>query len=197
MSSDDAANTDTMSVTTGLACYEVTTSAKGQKTAAMHRNGELALWTFGSAATPLFNPSTYGVGDTSGKQSLCLRPGADVLGQAIELDAWAITYCTLMSERMFGKVLSEAQVRDRYSPIVRKSDRYPPFVKVKISTDKSAPNYWNENKEPRSAPENWTQCQVLCRARIAGFWFMGNSFGLSVQVVDAQILQETAIECPF
>jgi hypothetical protein len=197
MSSAGDTNADAMALTADLACYEVTTSAKGQKTAAVHRNGVFAFWTFGSAATPLFNPSAYGAGDTSGKQSLCLRPGADVLEQAEALDQWAVDYCILNSERMFGKALNESQVRDRYNAIVRRSDRYPPFVKVKIATDKSAPNYWDANKEPRSAPENWTQCQLLCRSRIVGFWFMGTSFGLSVQVVDAQIVQETAVECPF
>ena len=197
MSSAGDTNTDAMALTADLACYEVTTSAKGQKTAAVHRNGVFAFWTLASPANPLFNPSAYGVGDASGKQSLCLRPGADVLAQAEELDQWAVDYCTLNSERVFGKVLNESQVRDRYNAIVRKSDRYPPFVKVKIATDKSAPNYWDANKEPRSAPENWTQCQLLCRSRIVGFWFMGTSFGLSVQVVDAQIVHETAVECPF
>lgn len=196
-STDNAANADAMALTADLACYDVATSAKGQKTATVHRNGIFAFWTFTSPATPLFNPTCYGVGETSGKQSLCLRPEADVLEQAEALDQWAVHYCTLNSERLFGKVLNESQVRDRYSPIVRTSDRYPPFVKVKISTDKAAPKYWDVNKDARSAPENWTQCQMLCRSRIVGFWFMGNSFGLSVQVADAQIMQETALECPF
>ena len=191
------AYTDAMTLTTDLACYEVTSSAKGQKSAAVHRNGQFAFWTLASPATPLFNPSSYSVGDATAKQSLCLRPDPDVLEQAESLDQWAIDYCTLNSERMFGKVLNESQIRDRYNPIVRKSDRYPPFVKLKISIDKGAPNYWDADKNSRSAPENWTQCQLLGRARILGFWFMGTSFGLSVQLVDAQIVHETSVVCPF
>ena len=186
-------------LTANLACYDTASNTKGQKTAAVIRDGQPAYWTLPSGATALFQPSAYkGVSgqDTSGKLSLCLNAGPEVREQADELDQWAISYCTLHSDRLFGKALSTEQVTDRYNPIVKKSDKYPPFIKIKIS-DRGAPNFWDANKQSRQAPENWTACQMLCRARLVGFWFMGTSFGLSVQLTDAQILAETSSACPF
>ena len=190
---------DAMTVTADLACLDIASNAKGQKTASVIRDGRPAFWTLPSAATPLFAPSAYkGVtGDSSGRLSLCLNAGPDVMSQAESLDQWAISYCTLHSDRLFGKALTQDQVADRYNSIVKRSDKYPPFLKLKISTERGAPTYWDANKQSRPAPENWPACQMLCRAKLIGFWFMGNSFGLSVQLQDAQILEESSVECPF
>ena len=186
-------------VTANLACLEIASNAKGQKTAAVTRNGQPAFWTLPAPAVPLFTPSAYkGVsGEASGRLSLCLNAGPDVTAEADELDRWAVAYATTHSEKMFGRTLSAEQVADRYNGIVKRSDKYPPFLKLKISTDRGAPNYWDVNKASRLAPENWQLCQVLCRARILGMWFMGNSFGLSVQLQDCQILDEGNVACPF
>ena len=186
-------------VTANLACYDIASSAKGQKTAAVIRNGQPAFWVLPSVATPLFAPSAFKSlsGDSNGKLSLCLNAGSDVMAEAEEIDEWAVTYCTLHSERLFGKVLTRDQVLDRYNAIVKKSEKYPPFLKLKISPDRGAPNFWDAKKQSRQAPENWPACQMLCRARILGFWFMGTSFGLSVQLVDSQILDESSVACPF
>ena len=128
----------TSAVTANLACYDIASSAKGQKTAAVIRNGQPAFWVLPSVATPVFAPSAFKSlsGDSSGKLSLCLNGGSDVMAQAEEIDEWAINYCTLHSERLFGKVLTQEQVLDRYNPIVKKSDKYAPFLKLKISPDR-------------------------------------------------------------
>ena len=186
--------------TANLACLDVATNAKGQKTAAVIRDGQPAFWTLSSSAVPLFAPSAYkGVSgqDPSGRLSLCLNAGADVMEDAESLDQWAISYATLHSDRLFGKALSKEQVTDRYNAIVKKSDKYPPFLKMKISADRGAPTYWDANKVPREAPQNWQMCSLLCRAKIMGMWFMGTSFGLTVQLTDAQVVEEGTASCPF
>ena len=190
---------DAMTVTANLACLDIASNAKGQKTAAVIRDGQPAFWTLPSPVTPLFAPSAYkGVsGDSSGRLSLCLNAGPDVMAEAEEIDRFAISYCTLHSDRLFGKALTEAQVADRFNPIVKTSDKYPPFLKMKVSTDRGAPTYWDPNRTSRPAPDNWPACQMLCRARILGFWFMGNSFGISISLTDAQILEESSVACPF
>ena len=187
-------------VTADLACLDVASNAKGQKTAAIIRDGQPAFWTISSPATPLFAPSAYkGVSgqDSSGRLSLCLNAGPDVLAEADALDTWCKSYATLHSDRLFGKALTAEQVADRYNGIVKRSDKYPPFLKMKISTDRNAPNFWDQNKQKRDAPEMWQMCQMLCKARIYGMWFMGTSFGLTVQLSDAQITEEGAFACPF
>ena len=134
MASADSTNAMT-AVTANLTCYDVATSARGQKTAAVIRDGQPAFWTLPSVATPLFAPSAYkGVsGDSSGKLSLCLNAGPDVMKEAEEIDDWAVNYCTLHSDRLFGKVLTRDQVLDRYNSVVKRSEKYPPFLKLKIS----------------------------------------------------------------
>ena len=195
--SADSTNAMT-AVTANLTCYDVAINARGQKTAALIRDGQPVFWTLPSAATPLFTPSSYkGVaGDSSLKLSLCLNADPDVMKEAEEIDDWAVSYCTAHAEKLFGKVLTRDQVLDRYNSVVKRNEKYPPFLKLKIS-DRNEPNYWDANRQGRSAPENWQACQILCRCKIYGFWFMSTSFGLSVQLTDAQILEESSVSCPF
>ena len=79
----------TMNVTRDLVCLEVATSAKGQKTATLQRNGQVAYWTLARPVIPLFQPSAF-VGATnegsSSKLSLCLTAPLEVLAEAKALD---------------------------------------------------------------------------------------------------------------
>ena len=192
-----------MDVTKDLSSLDASTNAKGQKTAAIVRNGQPAYWTFTSPAVPLFQPSAYnGTAqqgqDTSNKLSLCLSVQPDVMAQAEALDTWAIQYAVDNSSRLFGKVLTPEQIKDRYSPVVRKCEKYPPYIKLKISTanERNAPSYWTMDKEQREPPENWQRCSMQCHCRLVGFWVMTTSFGCSVQLNDA-LVDETEIRCPF
>ena len=123
-----------MTVTANLACLDNASNAKGQKTAAVIRDGQPAFWTLPSPVTPLFAPSAYkGVsGDSSGRLSLCSNAGPDVMAEAEEIDRFAISYCTLHSDRLFGKALTESQVADRCNSIVKKNDKYPPFRRIGV-----------------------------------------------------------------
>ena len=94
-----------MAVTEGLTCAGISVSAKGQKNAAIQRNGQKAYWTFSGPATAIFQPSAYkgatGSSDSS-RLSLCLNVDENTLQQARELDAWAIDYALQNSEAFFG-----------------------------------------------------------------------------------------------
>ena len=115
-------------VTANLACLDVATNAKGQKTAAVIRDGQPAFWILPSPTVPLFAPRAckeVSGQDPSGRLSLCLNAGLDVMADAESLDQWAISYATLHSDRLFGKALSKEQEAGRYNAIVKKSDKYP------------------------------------------------------------------------
>ena len=188
-------------VTAGLAVLDPVSSSKGgQRTSAIIRNGQSAFWTFPSPVTPLWQPSAYksASGDqATGRLSLCLRGDDAVMNEATALDEWAISYATAHSERLFGKTLSRDQIMDRYSGVVKKSTTYPPYVKIKIGTDRNAPSYWDCEKERRDDPDDFTLCQLQCRVKLVSFWFMNSGFGLTCQLVDAQVLEESRVACPF
>ena len=197
MSSTSAMETD--SISTGLAVLDPVANTKGKKIAAIVRNGQNAFWTLPGPVTPLWQPSVFKglAGDSTGRLSLCVMGDTPVIADAIELDAWAIRYATLQSERLFGKTLTEEQVTDRYNGIYKKPDKYQAFVKIKLGTDRNAPNYWDNEKNKREAPEDFTRCSLNCRVRIIGFWFMNTSFGLTCQLADAQVAAEQSASCPF
>jgi hypothetical protein len=194
---DDVAST--MQVAENLAALEVAQNAKGQKTAVIVRDGANAFWTLPTPVKVLFQPSAFKTvqGDAAGRLSLCVAGDEQVMQSALVLDDWAVNYAMQESERLFGKKYSMEQILERYNPIVKKSDKYPPYVKLKMGTDRNAPNFWTADREKREMPEDLTVCQVLLKCRILGFWFMTTGFGVTVQVTDCQVLSEAAVVCPF
>ncbi len=183
-----------------LAALDVVSNAKGQKNAVIVRgDGQNAFWVLQSPVSPIWQPSAFkGVsGEATGKLSLCVTGDADLMLEAVALDDWAKDYACQNSDRMFGKTLSKEQISDRYNGVFKKADKYPSFIKFKLGVDRNAPNYWSPEKQKRDQPEDFTKCLLLCRLRILGFWYMSTSFGLTVQLCDAQVTTEQAAECPF
>ena len=119
------------------------------------------------------------------------------MGEGDCLDAWAVETAFLQSERLFGKALTREQIVDRYTGIVKKDGKYPSYLKCKLGTDRNAPVFWDGERQQRPAPEDFTSCSMLCRIRLVGFWFQNCSFGLMVQLSDAQVVEEQQKACPF
>ena len=188
-------------VVNGLAVLDPVASAKnGQKTALITKNGKPAIWYLPGLAQPLWQPSAFSnslSGETSGRLSLCLKSTEDLLREAQLIDEWAIQYAAADSERLFGKKLSLDQVKDRYNGIFKQSDKYDPFVKVKVASDKGAPTYWSPEKTQRGPPEDFTLCSLQCHVRLVGFWFMQTSWGLTAQLSSALVAEENQVSCPF
>ena len=191
---------ETDSITHGLVVLDPVASAKGgQKNSVIVRDGQNAFWTLSTPVTPLWQPSAFKsvTGDATGRLSLCLQGDEAVMAEAQQLDTWAVEYATQHSDRLFGKTLTKDQVTDRYNGIFKKADKYPPFLKIKLGTDRNAPNFWDADKQKRDCPEDYTSCQLICRVRILGFWYMNTSFGLTCQLQDAQVTAESSVSCPF
>jgi hypothetical protein len=183
-----------------LAVLDPIANAKnGQKTAMIIRDGKPAVWTMSGEVQPLWQPSAFKslTGDSAGRLSLCVSGDREVLHEAEAIDMWAVAYATEHSERFFGKKLNFEQVKDRYNGILKKSDAYQPFIKIKLGTDKNAPNFWDTHKSQRSPPEDFTKCHMTCNVRLSSFWFMSTSWGLTAQLTDALINAESQVVCPF
>ena len=118
--------------------------------------------------------------------------------EALLLDAWARSYAYQHSERLFGKVLTFDQINERYMGVVKTNEKYPPYLKVKIAADvRNQPLYWTLEKTKRGPPTERVGSELLCQFKIAGFWFMASSFGLSVQLANAQVIEGVEHVCPF
>ena len=159
-----------MTVTTGFIVLDAQLNKLGQKNAAIVKDGQNAYWTMPSAVTPLWQPSAFkGVsGESTGKLSLCVTGDDAAMCQAAEVDAWACEYAFVHSERLFGKQLTKEQVIDRYCPIIKKADKYPTFIKIKIGQGRNAPSYWDAERNTRGPPDDFTRCQLNCRLRVVG-----------------------------
>jgi hypothetical protein len=181
-----------------LICHDPVANAKGQKNAIVTQtDGQPALWTLTSTVKPLFSPSSFNTTD-NGRKSLCLSVPPDVMDEAVSLDTWAINYAQQHSERLFGKTLTLNQIKERYMGVVKTHDKYPAYLKVKIASDlRNQPLYWTPEKTRRGPPDDWIECELICQFKIAGFWFMSSSFGLSVQLANAQVAEVAPKVCPF
>ena len=62
----------------------------------------------------------------------------------------------------------------------------------------SAVKVWDSNNKLRPAPEEWRDALVNVRLKLRSLWFMGQGgFGVTLEVTDVQILEETNADCPF
>jgi hypothetical protein len=181
-----------------LMSMDLLANAKGQKTAAIiTTDGQPAHWTLASSAKPLFEPSSF-LNESTSRKSLCLSVPPEVMDEANLLDAWAKSYAHRNSERLFGKALTMDQINERYMGVVKTSDKYPPYLKVKIASDlRNQPLYWTPEKTKRGPPTDWVGSELLCQFKIQGFWFMTSSFGITVQLANAQVVEGVEQVCPF
>jgi len=193
-----ATSTNMASLFTSLMCHDPVANAKGQKNALIsQQDGQPAYWTLTSSVKPLFQPSSFNSTD-NGRKSLCLSVPPDVMEEAVSLDSWAVSFAQHHSDRLFGKPLTLEQVKERYMGVVKTHDKYPAYVKVKIAVDlRNQPLYWTPEKTKRGPPDDWVASELMCQFKISGFWFMSSSFGLSVQLSNAQVTDAAPKVCPF
>jgi hypothetical protein len=171
----------------------------GQKSAMITKHGKPVIWTMPGEAQPLWQPSMFKTvsGDSAGRLSLCVSGEPELLKEASLIDTWAVNYASEHSERLFGKKLNVEQVKMGYNGVLKENEKYPPFVKIKLGNEKNAPKFWDIEKKQRDPPEDFSQCQMRCNVRLMSFWFMQTSWGLTAQLQDALINNESPVVCPF
>ena len=107
-------------------------------------------------STPLsvvFPPGIYQDDGSKARVNLTLRPTNEQIFELNELDPKILQLCIDNADRLFGKAISEAQVRERYQGALRLSEKYPASVRVKMNTE--TVKYWNRDGTAARAPENW------------------------------------------
>ena len=178
--------------TNNLHIGDVILSSKGAKLAPISsNNGAPVHWRTQEPLGVVFPPNTFSPEDKSTRVNLTLRPNEKQQAELQALDEAILKLCFENSERLFGKALSEAQIKDRYQGALRVSDKYPPAVRVKMCTEgPGVVRYWSPTGAPCRAPERWGDATVRPVVRIKSLWFMTGSFGVLLELTDAQVTQE-------
>ena len=108
------------------------------------------------------------------------------------IDAYMQSYIDKNCNRLFkGKKLT-------YKPLlVPGKDDYEPLVRCKINTEgRGACRCWNDQQERIDMPEDLRDCMLVPRVQIKSLWIMGDSCGVTCDVVDLLVFAIEA-ECPF
>ena len=110
----------------------IVTSGKGAKSAPLTAGGAPALWAPPGLRAVAFEPRPYAGGEAQATRvNLVLRAG-ELEPELRALDAWAVEAATAASTELFGKAMTREQVAERYTPLLKESDKYPATWRVKI-----------------------------------------------------------------
>ena len=175
---------------------DLVVSGKGAKSSPLSYIGRPVTWTPGPQGVA-YEPSSFSGEDTS-RVNLVMRPPPETLRQLEQLDEAIVRLATQQSAKLFGKALSEAEVRARYSPVVKRNDKgYPPSFKCKINVaGRNMVRCWDLAKNPRDLPASWITCAVSPKLTLRSLWMMSKEFGVLIEASDV-LVDEAAEECPF
>ena len=184
-----------------LALSEPFVSARGAKSCALTIDGHKHIVTLGSRSdllTTPFGASSFGDEATTRKSiEFRLAPDSIWLAYFTTLDAWAVPYIALNSERLFKKTLTGDQVLEIYKPIVQRKGTYPATVRCKINVaGGSAVRCWSALDQRMPIPEDLRAYELLPRVHISHLWIMNRDCGFVLNVLDLQCV-EASTACPF
>lgn len=176
---------------------ELTTTGKGAKSIPFLYGKEQVIWQPVSPMTVAYEPGVFS-GEDTGRVNICFRPQCDLNDTLVELDEWVVTQVRLRSERLFGKALTEDQIRARYAPTLKTNDKgYAPVMRCKMNTQgKAAVKVWQDQKA-REPPDQWAGCNVNARIWVKSLYIMGANFGVTFEATDISIIEEPTSECPW
>ena len=127
------------------------------------------------------------------------RPNERVEAMLTSLDEWIVSAVAANPVKYFGKAKSEDSIRESYTPILKLSDKYPAQFKAKLNLSEPCKvRVWDEDKNPRDAPESWVDCLTAPRLKLRSLWFGAAQWGAVLECTDIQVLtEESAATCPF
>ena len=174
----------------------VAVSSKGAKSLAFNSPGTPIAATLDPVEV-CFEPSSYGDDGTATRVNIVFRPSQEAAADLEQLDLWLLRTAVDNSLAWFGKQKTAEQLEESYTPIL-KVTKYGPQFKAKLNLAQPAQTkIWDQQKQPRAAPETWKGAFVKPRLHLRGIYFMGAQFGAVVECTDVQILEEATSSCPF
>ena len=175
---------------------DVSTSAKGARSIPLTSDGKAVLWTPPTLSEVAFEPTSFS-GEEVSRVSLVLRATDAIVETLTALDAYVIGLLALHSIRVFGKPMTEDEVRGRWSPSLKTNPKYPTTWKMKINLQgRGEVKLWNKDKTRREPPVSWLECRAQPKVTVRGLWMMSKELGLLMEASDI-LLDEAPQECPF
>jgi hypothetical protein len=176
---------------------EPAVNAKGAKSVPFTANKLPVTFTPDTPLQVVYEPSGYN-DPAAERVNLVMRMTPELLEELTALDVYIVGLLALNSVKVFGKPLTEEEVKAKYSPIVKTSDKgYPPTFKVKLNVGVARKvRVWDAEKRPISAPEAWSQCTVVPKITLKSIWFLSKECGALLETTDVMIATSGG-DCPF
>jgi hypothetical protein len=175
-------------------------SSRGAKSCALSNNGAKFVQTLGSRDEPLTTP--FGAqsfqNESTNRKTLEFRlPVGEATDFWDGFDAWAVTYLTCHSTRLFGKSLTIEQVRDGYRPCVSRRGSYPPTLRTKVNLSGSnVVRCWSPAEERIEVPQEFRGLELVALVSVPHLWMMNREFGWVLQPNDL-MCSAVSQTCPF
>jgi hypothetical protein len=179
---------------------EPVVSSRGAKSCALTNNGSKFVLTLGSRTEPLTTP--FGAqsfqNEATNRKSIEFRlPAGELTDYWDAFDAWAVTYLTCHSARLFGKPLTIEQVRDGYKPCVSRRGTYPPTLRCKVNLGGSnCVRCWSPAEERIEVPQEFRGLELVALVSVQHLWVMNREFGFVIQPNDL-MCSAVSQTCPF
>ena len=178
---------------------EPVVSSRGAKSCALSNNGAKFVHTVGSRAEPLTSP--FGAqsfnDESTTRKSIEFRLPGECTDFWDSFDAWAVTYITCHSNRLFGKPLTIEQVRDGYKPCVSRRGTYPATLRCKVNLSGSnVVRCWSPAEERIDVPQEFRGLELVARVSVMHLWVMNREFGFVLQPNDL-MCSVVSQSCPF
>ena len=183
--------------TNALQLGEVVASGKGAKSAPITLDGLQAIFTMDPMEIA-YQPSAFQDSDST-RVNIVWRPTPDQEEFLDSIDEWILRAAAANSTKLFGKVRTVESLKDSYTPILKKSDKWASQFKAKMNLqDPAKVKIWDADGVLREAPESWQGCLTRPRLRLKSVYLMGQQFGAVLEVTDLQVIEEVPESaCPF
>ena len=178
---------------------DLTINAKGGKYVPLRRNSGPPVWQSAEWQKIIWHPAAFN-DPSATRVGLCLEPDEASKAQLQEIEQHlvrALTALSLSEPKVFGKFLTETDVKDRFQSCLKTSPRGGSYLKLKM--DWGRVRMWGPTQEELAEPGNFAgrECRVRCELR--QIWLMSNQCGLLLEVTDLQLKTYEAAgpACPF
>ena len=192
----DKASSDMSFDISAIILGDLQVSTKGAKSVPLSFLGGKGIYLHASALTPLFEPSAFN-DPAATRVNLCLSTNDTVETTLSQIDAQLIALLVPVSQKMFGTPLSEAQVRERMQPSIRRSDKGYTSWRMKMNVSgRSGVQIYDIDKRQTSPPDTWVGSDVSVRVLVRSIWLMNKEWGVLYEVQAIQI-EPCSLVCPF
>ena len=179
-----------------LSLGELSVSGKGSKSIPLYSQDAPLVWRPGPLRVQ-WQPKAYNDPEAN-RVAVCFQATDAVEAYLHVLEDWVIKTLALAPKKFFGQDLSESQIRERYNPAIKVSQKGYSHLKAKMNiAGRTGVRCWDtETRAQRKQPDDWTMCEVQPSLEIKGLWVMNKDFGLVIEMTDA-LISESSTLCPF